>query len=163
MVNIQNVHYSFFIKCALRSSEMLYGDRCRATLSVEGLFHRHQDKMATMLKPRELVQKEKGQRAHMMSGQEISTPRGSSKRKLLGELLELIHDLSGSGWETPDDLNISLKSLEPSSDSEDSSEWEMLTPPSPPPMGGDPPRSHFEYVPFCKKHAYDCEDFINKP
>nr|QYD02139.1 ORF3 [Torque teno felis virus] len=113
----------------------------------------------TTLKPKPILKKEHVLKASMISGPEISTPKASSKKRLFKELLEIIQDLSDPNWETPDDLNISLRSLETSSDSEDSSqsEWEVLpTPPDPPLEGGVKKKSKFTYVPFCAAHAYDC-------
>nr|QYD02438.1 ORF3 [Torque teno felis virus] len=111
-----------------------------------GWFHNHQG--STDLKPRDLLKKEIGRKMSLISGPEISTPTVSSRKELLKELLDIIQDLSDAKWNNEDDLDISLKSLPESSQTEDSSseeEWEM-TPPTPPPKkGGD---KKLKYVQF---------------
>nr|QYD02148.1 ORF3 [Torque teno felis virus] len=160
---LHNAHYFFFINYILRSSEMPFGDRCRVTFSLGDWFPtRNQPQPAAQLVPKPLVKKDLGHKANMISGPEISTPTASSKKRLLKELLDLVNELSDANWER-DPLDLSLKSLDTSSSSEDCSEsdWEDVTPQTPP-LGGIAPavpkkKSKMRYVPFCRRHAYDCE------
>nr|QYD02301.1 ORF3 [Torque teno felis virus] len=154
-----SVHYSFNINYVLRSWEMPYGERCRATSAVKAWFPNQDPPRPMSLCPEQLVTRESAPRTKQISGPEISTPTASSKKKLFGELLELIRDLSDVRWSrTEDDLNLSLRSCEESSSSEsmDDSDWEM-PPLESPPKGGEK-KSGFKYVNFCKDHAYMCPE-----
>nr|QYD02217.1 ORF3 [Torque teno felis virus] len=120
--------FSFYINYALRLSAMQYGDRCRATSSLRGLYpSRYQTSSKNSLTPQYLVSKESAPRTKLISGRETSTPTVSSQKKLLNELLEIIKDLSDAKWTPPDDLDISLQTLSSSSQdttsSSDSEDW----------------------------------------
>nr|QYD02064.1 ORF3 [Torque teno felis virus] len=128
--------FSSYINYALRLSAMQYGDRCRATSSLRGLYpSRYQTSSKNSLTPQYLVSKESAPRTKLISGRETSTPTVSSQKKLLNELLEIIKDLSDAKWTPPDDLDISLQTLSSSSQdttsSSDSEDW--VRPDTPPP------------------------------
>nr|QYD02124.1 ORF3 [Torque teno felis virus] len=137
--------YSFYTNYASRLSAMQYGDRCRATSSLRGLYpSRYQTSSKNSLTPQYLVSKESAPRTKLISGRETSTPTVSSQKKLLNELLEIIKDLSDAKWTPPDDLDISLQTLSSSSQdttsSSDSEDWVTPdTPPPTPPNGGGGP------------------------
>nr|QYD02040.1 ORF3 [Torque teno felis virus] len=96
-----------------------------------GWFHNPQG--STDLKPRDLLKKELGRKMNLISGPEISTPMDSSKRELLDEFAGHHSRPSDANWNKEDDLDISLKSLPESSQTEDSSSERR--------MGNDPPHT----------------------
>nr|QYD02007.1 ORF3 [Torque teno felis virus] len=133
---------------------MQYGDRCRVTSQKREWFQipPHQPES---LVPQKLLSKEGARKVNMISGPEISTPRASSRKKLLRELLQIVEELSDANWGEKDDLDISLRSLEGSSSdmdssSDSSSSYENITPPQTPPLGGVQPLPEFKYVNFSK-------------
>nr|QYD02370.1 ORF3 [Torque teno felis virus] len=135
---------------------MHYGDRCHVTSCLEGWYQKPPDQ--TLLKPKALIRKNFNPKVPLISGGATSTPMDSSKDELLRELLNLIHQISDADFRSrSSDLNLSLQSLETSSESEVSSDdWE-ITPPTPPLKRGGKKKVSFKYTPFCKKHAFECE------
>ncbi|QCS38453.1 ORF3 [Torque teno ocelot virus] len=151
--------YFLCINSNLRSWEMPYGERCRATSAVKAWFPR-QDQMEMKLCPEPLVQASSAPRTKEISGPAISTPTASSRKRLLSELLEIIEDISHVNWEDPDDLNLSLKSCDSSSQTSSCSESDyVMTPPTSPPKGGKKKKksASFTYVPFNKKSGFMSE------
>nr|QYD02235.1 ORF3 [Torque teno felis virus] len=117
---------------------MQFGDRCQETMRKRAWFQIPPPQPESLI-PQPLLTKEGARKASMISGPEISTPVGSSRKRLLRELLQIVEELSDANWQT-DDLDISLRSLDESSsslDSSDNSSFESITPPpNPPPRGG---------------------------
>nr|QYD02202.1 ORF3 [Torque teno felis virus] len=119
---------------------MQYGDRCRVTSQKREWFQIPPQPPESLV-PQKLLSKEGARKVNMISGPEISTPRASSRKKLLRELLQIVEELSDANWGEKDDLDISLRSLEESSSdmdssSDSSSSYENITPPPDPPSRG---------------------------
>ncbi|AEZ53062.1 ORF3 [Torque teno felis virus-Fc-TTV1] len=155
---LMNPHCSFYTNYVSSSSDLRYGDRCRASSKLKALFRTQKDhqlnspwKAKMNLKPNNLLTRNANARfLRMISGGKISTPMDSSKKELLDELLDIIHEMSNIHWQ--DDLDLSMTSCTTSSATEDSSDsdYEKIeeAPLRGPPPKEAPDRPPPKYCPF---------------
>nr|QYD02418.1 ORF3 [Torque teno felis virus] len=145
--------------------EMQYGDRCRASIKLKGLFRTPKDRTQNVkpypnLKPHNLVCRDaaKDLGRSMIYGPKTSTQTESSQKELIDELLQIIQEMSSLHWKR--DSNTSSSDSDQSSISiisyeSDDESWQMvdeppMEPPPPERAPDHPPHtgSSLRYCPF---------------